>query len=216
MKKRYLILIIVFLIAVLGGAHLFALHRFKPSLALYASAGLRYVEAAVLPTHAENPLRIDLNRSLALSLDKEISSRERLEAAKSGLALLTLAEGDLDAVGTLGKDAAAALGEVEKRISPLLFFSWDDARELLGLARERELRITDIRALSYRANFEMKKIFDRIIAENGVLSDAHITTLNTLLPEVEAQSDERAGLYRELAATNALIDELSRALNAGW
>jgi hypothetical protein len=216
MKKRYGIFAALFLLVILLGAHVYALQAFKSSLALYVSTGTRYAEAAALPSHAENPLRIDLNRSLAMSLDAELSSRERLETAKGGLALLTLADGDLDAIGKVGKDAADTLGGVEKRISPLLFFFWDDAREILVLARQRELLITDIRALSYRANFEMKKIFDRIIAEEGDLSSEHVIALNTLLPDVEAQSDARGTLYRDLAVVNAQIGEIADTFRTAW
>jgi len=79
-------------------------------------------------------------------------------------------------------------------------FSGQTAREIVALAKRRSSMISDIRAYSYRADFEVGQIFDHITGDKGQLTDAYVTELNTDIPEMESKFDKRTNLYTDLQA----------------
>lgn len=191
---------------VLGGYALYSDYALTRAYRAYAEVAQRHDEAAYIPGLAENPLRRDLNSALIGALTEGRSSNERRTSAEEGRALLILAEGYIDAVGEVGKDVTIALSSLEDAGESIgVWYARDNIRTVVALAQKRLEIIADVRGLSYRANHHTKEIFDRIIADKGVLTDAHVIALNKLIPSVEEQFDLRSNLYVELEKTTNQI-----------
>lgn len=214
-RKR---LVIVLLVLILGAFayHRYTLYRFEEAYQAYATAAARHDEAATIPMRSDNPLRRDLNEALTLVLTPEASSEERLKRAREGLALLVLAEGNIDAVGDVGADATAAVLAMEDAVDPLSFTAYPKERALIELAHRRLSAIADVRGLSYRANHDTKTIFDQIIADSGELTVEHSTKLERLLPEVEEQFNRRSNLLIEVESLETDIRKTFAEIEAAW
>lgn len=195
-KLLSFVLVILFSIFVW---HRYELYQFSRAYAVYADAAQKHDEAAFIPALPDNPLRRDLNRALSDALSEEKTPTERIARAREGLTLLVLAEGSIDAIGDVGKDAAEALSALDARAHhPGVLHVRGEMLALIETARHRAEVVADIRGLSYRANHHTKEIFDQIIADGGALTQEHIAALNRLIPSVEEQFDQRSNLYEEL------------------
>ncbi len=206
------------LVVILGGFayHRYALHRFEEAYRAYESIATLHDEAAVIPMLPDNPLRRDLNQALVIVLSDEASPEDRIAKAREGLALLTLAEGNIDALGDVGADATAALLGLESAINPIALGAYTVEKALVELAHRRLSAIADIRGLSYRANHDTKTIFDRIIADGGSLTEAHGADLERLLPDVEEQFNRRSNLLVEVESLAADIREAFDDVESTW
>ena len=133
-------------------------------------------------------------------MDQSNSAPKRLAFATQGLVDLKDSESQIgDISSTTDKvDAEIAKMQVDTldNVAPS-----DKARSIIALAKTRSSTISDIRAYSYRTDFEISQIFSTIIADNGVLTNAYIISLNNEIPAVETEFDQRSNLYLELQNT---------------
>lgn len=169
----------------------------------------RHENAAYIPGADENPIRQELNTTLARILTDKMSDAERIALAKKGNLLLKESEKQIDAMGADNDAVNASIARIESGAQISFGFSTggNNMTEVVTLAKKEMDVIADIRGLSYKANFETKKIFDRIITDKGKLTAAHMTALNDQIPEVEKQFNARTNLYTELQDTSALLDQ---------
>jgi hypothetical protein len=188
--------------------------HFGAEYASYAVLAKAQEQAVYLPTAPNNPTRQQLNLALADALQKSVTPAKRLADAKRGIDLLKELDAQVDIVGSASDSANAMLAKLQVTYlaNPT---TNDSARALITLAKQRTEIIEDIRGLSYRADFSTRKIFDRIIADKGALTAAHVIELNNELPEAETQFDRRADLYKKLGSVSALIDKTATALWPG-
>lgn len=177
--------------------------------ASYLTVAKVYEQTAYVPGSSENPVRQELNKILSQVLAKKMTDAERLALAHKGKTLLKESEQQINAIGEASIADDAAIEKMEHAAHVSYGFSTGGNRmtEIISLARKRSAIIADIRGLSYRANYETQKIFDRIIADKGALTKAHILALNDQIPEVEKQYNERSNLYVELQDTSSLIEQ---------
>lgn len=213
MSRWQIALMAVCLIVV--GAVAYSFHRSATGsvdrYTVYATLAEKHEQAAYLVGAANNPVRQELNRVLSETLARSMSPSERLKLAMHGDELLKEAEGQIDAIGDLGVQVDTAIAQMQ--VGSLGdFASSDTARELIVLAKKRSNIIADIRGLSYRANFETGKIFDRIIADEGKLTQEHVLALNDAIPDLEERFNKRSNLYSELQRTSSQIDNKSSDL----
>lgn len=189
--------------------------RFEKEFAAYDALATAHEAAAYLPGSSNNPVRQDLNRLLSEVLVQGLSAHDRLALADQGLEQLANLEKQIDAIGEAGEkvDAAVARMQVD---SVGTVSSSIATHELLTLAKKRSAIIADIRGLSYRANFETKKIFDRVIADKGALTKEHVLDLNEQIPIVEEQFNRRSDLYAELQSISQEIREKTTGANEGF
>lgn len=181
----------------------------------YERAATEQQDAAFLVGSVDNPVRQELNLILSEVLQKNMTTSARLKRAQDGLVLLKEAELQIDTIGEIGAQVDTAIAQMQ--VGALGdFASSAIAREVLVLAKQRSAIIADIRGLSYRANFETKKIFDRIIEDGGKMTSAHIVALNDAIPDVEEQFDRRSDLYLELQRTGKQIDQKAVDLGGVW
>lgn len=176
----------------------------------YAELAQAQVDAAHVPAAPNNPVRQDLNRALSLALSSQVSSRERLAQAQAGMRLLELADGQVDEIGEASAKVDLLLAQAQVQ-SASGFAPGGLTWEILALAKKRSAIISDISGLSYRANFVTRGILERIIADRGVLTDEHVTSLNNSLPDLEEQFDRRSNLYTELERVGVQIDQKQAA-----
>lgn len=177
-------------------------HQFKKTYETYATLSDEHVTAAFLPATNDNQIRQELNRMLADVLATELSTKDRFMRAERGLLLLGELEKQIDAIGDRGEAVSQALEELEARATG------SDRNDIVELALERQRIIGDIRGLSYRASYHTAEIFNRVIADGGALTSAHVSELNSQIPLVEEQFDRRAGLYTELESVGGNIERM--------
>ncbi len=213
--KKFAIFILILIIG-LFAYHRYVLYKFELAYHAYTAAAARHDEAATIPMLPDNPLRRDLNEALTVVLTPESSPEERIERAREGQALLVLAEGHIDAVGDVGADATASVLAMEEWVNPAALTAYSSERELVELAHRRLSAIADVRGLSYRANHDTKTIFDRILADDGVLTSEHSAALERSLPEVEEQFNRRSNLLVEVESLAKDIRETFAAIDRAW
>lgn len=177
--------------------------------AAYRAASEREMQAALVPGVKDNAVRRELDRTLAEVLAREMSDSERLELAQHGLEILALAEIQIDAIGEAGEAAHLAIEELSQSSLVAGFIPTSfTSRELVSLSNKRSGIISDIRGLSYRANFHTEEIFKKIVADQGRLTAVHVASLNSLIPKVEEQFNERSNLYFDLESTNNQMETI--------
>ena len=169
------------------------------------------------PGASNNDARNELNKLLAAVLTGTLKPAQRVELSRHGKELLSGLEAEIDKIG-VDKD------KVDPTIPPLeadaravgSLVSRAQMQELVTLAKKQSNAIADIRGLSYRANYQIAAILDRIIADGGVLSPAYITQLNSDLPDMEDQFNRRTSLYTDLQDTNNTMDTTFKALQNSY
>jgi hypothetical protein len=156
--------------------------------------------ATYVPTATNNPLREEINAALVQVLGNTTSSGDRLKAAEHGLALLQDSEQEIDAISPKSDDVDSTISEMEKSLSPGdAAFQRGDPQKIIAFAKERQAAISDIRALSYRADFETGKIFQHVVDSKGVLTSGYVSELNNDIPAAEDEFNKRQNRYNDLA-----------------
>lgn len=185
----------------------------KRAYTAYELVASNHDTAAYFPSIIENDVRKELNRILSQVLIGDISAEERLSLAQQGTELLEVAEGQIDQMGTLVPVVAHEITGIEDASGVFDGMGTDEVKEeLVTLARHRIEIISDIRGLSYRANYHTAGIFEQIIKDGGELTDHHTTLLNKQIPLIEEQFDRRSNLYTELQSTRAKIEGIMAQL----
>lgn len=190
------------IILIIGSAlfaiRLWAVRDFVHAYATYTASAARHNSAAFIPAMADNPLRKELNAALSDVLAGTLTPNERSARARDGLRLIHDAEAQIDLIGDAGIATEEAILQMEESAVMIGQLHRSDLRDIIQLSRARFDIIADIRGLSYRANHHTSQIFERVIADEGALSTAHVEDLNRLIPSVEAQFDTRSNLYDDL------------------
>lgn len=183
--------------------------RFESIYTRYAAAQTEYVVAANKPAAESNPVRREVYLLLAQVLQVEMTDDSRIEKAKQGIAHLNDMEAQIDAIKDEADTVAPLLAEME-RVSGNSVHSEMKALVVLG-KRQVEI-ISDIRGLSYRADFYTDEVFERIIDDQGQMTDEHKRYLNDLIPQLEEQFDKRTNLYTELMHNDEKMKQLAEDL----
>jgi hypothetical protein len=164
--------------------------------------------AALVPSATNNPVRSGMNTILIQILSKKMTNSERRALAEQGMELLAVSQRQIDAITPKLEEAIAA--EIRLRASTDLLssvFSDGLPAKILAQAEERNAAISDIRAYSYRANFDTQRIFLRVIENNGALPDSFIAELNSEIPAEEEAFNNRQNRYNDLRAVSQHINE---------
>jgi hypothetical protein len=207
-RKAKIVLGAIALVGVLVGVWFVLSKRtesaFVQKYRVYNELAAAHVNAAYIPAAGENPLRQELDSSLAhVLVDTALNNAERRTLAQHGIELANQIELEIDDIGTKGADVDRAILDLEAENT---LAATGAIGEVIELAKRRAAIINDIRGLSYRANYETTKIFQRVIDDDGTLTEEHVLALNRAVPEVEEQFDKRAGLYQELQEISDKID----------
>lgn len=188
--------------------------EFALAYAAYREVASAHDTVAYYPSVVDNEVRQNLNRSLALALADTVSAQERITEAQKGLGYLAEAEAQIDAMGELAPRVEATILALEESESALDTLQTHQAiDDVVALARRRLEIIADIRGLSYKANFYTEGILKQVIADEGALTPEYVLFLNSEIPQVEAQFDERSNLYRELESVRVEIENTARAFD---
>lgn len=210
-RRRVIGLVGIILITiVIAGALIVNRSRasFEETYVAYAALVGEYTNAAYLPAAGNNPVRDRVNRLLVEVLAKDFAQADRLASAKEGLQRLEEIEAQIDVMGSTGEQVTAAIDAMEKSAHAVGNIpARGKMSSIVELARTQVSIVSDIRGLSYRANFETAEIFQRVIDDGGVLADSFIIELNNKLPEIEKDFDARTNLYSELTSIGERIQQ---------
>jgi len=195
---------IVIVCGMVVGAFIYMTHRsesaFDVEYAAYTDLASQADNAAYIPGAETNPVRVALDQDLTEVLDQSNSVARRLAFADQGLVDLKDSEAQIDTI-------SSTTDKVDVQVAKMQVNTLDNAapndkaRSIIVLAKKRSSIISDIRAYSYRTDFEISQIFNTIIADKGALTSSYIISLNNEIPAVGAEFDQRSNLYRELQNT---------------
>ena len=175
-------------------------NTFVTEYAAYDTLAAQADNAAYIPGAQTNPVRVALDQDLTEVLDQSISVPKRLAFADQGLADLKDSESQIDAISSTTEKVDAQVAKMQVNMLDNAAPN-DKARSIIALAKQRSSIISDIRAYSYRTDFEISEIFTTIIADKGVLTNDYVVSLNNEIPAVETEFDQRSNLYLELQNT---------------
>ncbi len=195
-----IVLVCAFFIALYLYANWQSNKTFDAEYAVYNTFAGQTDNTAYIPGAQTNPVRIALDQDLTLVLNQSVTAPLRLKAAAQGLVDLKNSESQIEAISsTTDKvDAQIAKMQIDSLKNPA---SSNRARSIIALAKDRSSIISNIRAYSYRSDFEIGQIFNTIITDKGVLTSAYVASLNGEIPQVETEFDQRSNLYAELQTT---------------
>jgi hypothetical protein len=148
-----------------------------------------------------------MNTDLIQILSKKMTNAERLSQAKDGLALVAGSEKQIDAI-TPKLDALDVATDKLIGSSGLILSVLTNGLpdKIIFLAQKRHAAINDIRAYSYRADFDTRKIFQHIVDEDGALPDSYVIELNAVIPAKEQEFNNRTNRYNDLQEINKEIE----------
>ncbi len=187
--------------------------QFERLYGVYEKAETDYITAANKPAADTNPIRQTVNVLLAQVLQVEMTPSVRLEKAKQGIAHLNDMEGQIDGIKTEADRVIPMLDALEKASHTIATVqAREKTGEIISLGRRQVEIISDIRGLSYRADYYTDEVFERIIDDGGAMTDAHKLYLNELIPQLEQQFDQRSNLYTELKTNDEKMQTLADEL----
>jgi hypothetical protein len=183
---------------------------FEKNYREYAIAGATADAAAYAPGAGNNPARVELNNALIQILgNTKISTAERLSRAKRGLEVVQILDHEADAITERLQETEQTLVSMEDSADLISnFFSKGLPGKIISLAHARREAINDVRAYTYRANSETRKILEHIVQENGTLSSAYVQELNNLIPQTEEAFNQRTNRYADLQRITSDMDQL--------
>jgi hypothetical protein len=211
MKKKVWISLVI--IALLGCSYaLYSVYisyrEVSSAYAAFLRAEERHLTSAVIPSIDQNPIRQELNQVLAEALSEGMAADARLLRAERGTQLLGDTERQIDMTMQTRDELILAIDTLRARTGLLgAILSSYDIPKVTALAEQQMVLVDDIRGLSYRANFHTGQIFERLIADRGILTPQHVISLNELIPKVEEQFDKRSNLYMELESLHDQVVE---------
>lgn len=213
--KRFLILLVGGVFVVLAGVIFIAVSGagIEKKYRQFEVAESAYEEAAYKPGAEENPVRQQVNMLLSQVIQAPMSPQERIIKAQEGITRLNDVEEQIDDIKTRGDSVGPLLETLEKQShSPGNVQHRTQIASLITLAKRQAQIIGDIRGLSYRADYYTTEVFERIIDDQGEMTDAHKLYLNGQIPQLEEQFNKRTNLYTELESNRGKMDELAREI----
>ena len=185
---------------------------FERTYAQYFAAETAYEDAAFKPGAEENPVRQQVNYLLGQVLQAEMTPQERIAVAEQGIMHLNDIEEQIDDIKTKGDAVAPLLEDLDASARSFGNLSRkSDLTALVNLGKRQAEIISDIRGLSYRADYYSTEIFERIIDDQGVVTDDHKRFLNDQIPQLEEQYDKRTNLYMELKQNSEAMSRSAAA-----
>ncbi len=201
----------VFVLGALGVYALWSEEQFEKEYAVFMPAQQSFAVAAFKPGAEANPIRQQVDMLLAQVLQVDMSTSERLEKARQGIAHLNDIEAQIDEIKTQGDAVESHRNNLDKRAHSFgIFRHRSEMRELVSIAKKQAEVIADIRGLSYRADYYTNEVFERIIDDGGEVTDAHKQYLNDLIPQLEEQFNKRSNLYKELEKNTETMTLLAK------
>ncbi len=187
--------------------------QFGRTYEAYVEAQEEYIEVANKPAAEANPVRRQVYTLLAEVLQVEMSNEERIAKAKQGIAHLNDMESQIDAIKTEADKVIPLLNELEQSSNRVVAVqSGASMKELVSLGKRQVEIISDIRGLSYRADYYTSEVFERVIDDQGSMTDDHKSYLNDIIPQLEEQFDKRTNLYTELKENDDRMKRLADGL----
>lgn len=187
--------------------------KFGAQYERYAEAQREYIIAANKPAAEGNPVRRQVYQLLAEVLQVEMTNDERITKARQGIAHLNDIEAQIDAIKVEADTVVPLLQELEDASSGIGNLNGGASmQDLVRLGKRQVEIISDIRGLSYRADYYTTEVFERIIDDLGAMTDEHKIYLNENIPLLEEQFDKRANLYAELKKNDDEMKEIATEL----
>ncbi len=214
-RRRVTALVIIILLVVIAFALTVYItgHRLKSEYDTFIAAEADFETAANKPASGSNPVRQQVGYLLSQVVQVTMSPEERLKLSREGIAHLNDLEGQIDAIQTAGERVSPLLDTLAKTASsPVHIQKRAGLNEIIALSRKNALIIADIRGLSYRADYYTDEVFERIIDDQGNMTDEHKTHLNDLIPDLETQFNRRTNLYTDLKKNSDRIHAIAKDL----
>ena len=188
-------------------------HLFNTSYAVLIEALEHHEVAIFLPGSGNNSTRQDLNIILEKVLTKTTIKEERLSGSLLGLKKIGEVKKQIDEIIKTGTCLNKATNQLEKTINILPKKEREYAKEIILSVKKYQEKTREIKNILYAINNDGKGIFERIITEDGILSEDHIIALNEHIPEAENNFDTLSFLYLDLIKIKEKIETNYQLLN---
>ena len=183
----------------LYGVNWYSKSKFIEAYNSYEALAALQQNAAFVPGAADNPVRDQLNTALSQVLAKETSASKRLQLSSQGVDLVKQLNAQADDIHTTGEPVAASITALSGSAGSIgNIYNRSVMTGLVTMAKAQQDTIQNIRALTYRSNFEILQIFNHILADKGALTDQYTIELNDDIPSVEAEFNQRQNGYLDL------------------
>lgn len=166
-----------------------------------------------LPGSGNNSSRQNLNMILEKVLTKTMTDSERLSDSHLGIERIEEVRKQIEKIGATNALMDKAINEFEKDTSTLPKKEREHAKKIILSAKIYREKTCEIEKFLYTINDDGKNIFERIITEDGILSEEHITALNEHIPEAEINFDTLSFLYMDLIKIKKEIETSHQLFN---
>ena len=188
-------------------------HLLNNSYTILIESLERHEAAVFLPGSGNNSARQDLNIILEKVLTKTITDSERLSDSHLGVEKTEEVRRQIEKIEKTGVLMDKAIDRFEKGISALPKKEREYAKEITVSAEIYREKTCEIEKFLYTINDDGKDVFERIIVEDGALSEKHIVALNEHIPEAETNFDTLSFLYMDLVKIKKEIEKNYQLLN---
>jgi hypothetical protein len=185
----------------------YAYNAFEEAYVRYNTETQAQDQAAFRPGSASSPARQELNSILMQTLSPHTSSSTRLELASRGLVVLNTIDKEINLIGVRTPSVLATISEmVEHQMG---FVPGSDlhsyAEDLIGYATSKQDLIETVVDTTTEMNLSAQIIFDRIIHDDGALTEAHILELNEQVDGTEILFDRLSRSYMQIQELNGRV-----------
>ena len=169
--------------------------------------------AVFLPGSGNNSARQDLNIILGKVLTKTMTDSERLSDSHLGIERIEEVQRQIEKIEETGVLMDKDIDRFEKNIGALPKKEREYAKAMTSSTVLYREKTREIEKFLYKINNDGGEIFERIIIENGALSEKHIIALNEHIPEAETNFDTLSFLYMDLVKIKKEIEKNHQLLN---
>ena len=176
----------------------------------YEKSLLRSNKAVLTPSSQKNTPRQKLNRNLQSLLTENIEDTERISVSEESLLYV---EEIYDQIVDAKKQVEILENSLRKLDSSLVSIHKNSSAKDIadGIIRHADIHYTktsQIIDLLFSMNSDSLEIMERIIKEDGKLTQDHIIYLNDTIPEAEQNFDTLSLLYRDITKETGHLNSM--------
>ena len=192
-----------------------SIDSFLPALQRYEEVEKSHEIAVIIPGSTSNTDRAELDVILGRVLVEPMEDSDRFQYSILAIKKIEVLEGKISEVYEIGETVKTRIESLKLAQEDVKGFEVKIlTKEIIELAIKQKAIIDEIEILTQVITQRTRDIFERIIEENGALSDEHMISLNEQIADAEIQFDKRTNLFTEMTTNKKEIEHLSIQLKS--
>ena len=192
-----------------------SIDSFLPALQRYEEVEKLHEIAVIIPGSTSNTDRAELDVILGRVLVEPMEDSDRFQYSILAIKKIEVLEGKISEVYEIGETVKTRIESLKLAQEDVKGFEVKIlTKEIIELAIKQKAIIDEIEILTQVITQRTRDIFERIIEENGALSDEHMISLNEQIADAEIQFDKRTNLFTEMTTNKKEIEHLSIQLKS--